>query len=163
MEDANTILQAPAVSESRLGRSASGTTPGWTQSGQPAARSRTLLIGFVAAFVLGLVVVGGAATVWVRTHPPATPIAAGGAVPHGAVAAASAVVAPASAAPAEPVPAPVDSAATSAAAASASAAVLDGAAHRTRVPSHTTTTTTTPRKPVAPTPAAAPTGNPIHL
>ena len=160
LEDANTILQAPAVSEARVGRSGSGTTPGWAQSGQPAARSRTLLIGFVAAFVLGLIVVGGAATVWVRTHPPATPIAAGGAVPDGAVAAASAS--------AEPVPPAIEST-TTPAVASAGAAAVDSAARRTRVPPHapttttTTTTTTAPRKPVAPTPAAAPTGNPIHL
>ena len=174
LEDANTILQAPAVSESRTGGGGPGTTPGWTQSGQPAARNRTLLIGFVAAFVVGLLVVGGVATAWVRSHPTAAAEPSSAAVPVAAPPSNSASVAPVT---------PVASASTSAvesssavaaglasASAIASAGAADSAAQRPRVPPHLATATSAPPKPTAappkpaaPPPTAAPASNPIHL
>jgi len=170
IEEANTLLQAPAVSESRMGGSGAGTTPGWTQSGQPVARSRTLLIGFVAAFVVGLIVVGGVAAVWVRSHPTTATVAAGDVVPDGAIASSSAS-APASASASASVALEVTAVAPSGAAApasasasaSASAAPVDGAARRTRVPPHPATSAAVPLKPAAPAPAPRPTSNPLTL
>ena len=167
LEDANTILQAPAVSESRMGRGGAGTTPGWTQSGQPVARSRTLLVGFVAAFVLGLVGVGGVATVWVRSRPSASVDPSGVVAPVVGAPSVSAAVAPVAS---SSVPTVESSPVLAAASASASAAPGDSAAHRPRAPSHPAAPSATPPKaalappkPAAPPASAAPTSNPIHL
>ena len=174
LEDANTILQAPAVSESRMGGGGPGTTPGWTQSGQPAARNRTLLIGFVAAFVVGLFIVGGVATAWVRSHPTAAAEPSSAVVPVAPAAASSAAVAPVTQVASASTPAVESSSAVAAglasASATASAAPGASAAHRPRVPPHLATAasappkpTTAPPKPAAPPPTAAPASNPIHL
>jgi serine/threonine-protein kinase len=156
LEDANTLLQAPAVSESRMGGGGAGTAPGWTQSGQPVARSRVVLIGFLAAFAVGLLVIGGVATLRGREHPAVTPAGAGGP--------SSAVLAPASVPSAAAAEAPVAVAlpAVGLASASASAAPVDSAPRRPHVAPRVTPPAASP-KAAAPTPGAAPTGNPIHL
>jgi serine/threonine-protein kinase len=190
LEDANTLLQAPAVSESRMRGSGGGTTPGWTQSGQPDTRSRTLLLGFLAAFAIGLIVVGGGAMVWVRSHP--SDAAAGGSIvpdaaspaispPDTAKRVAAPLASPATiAVAASPTTAAEPASSTSpgaAAHASASAAPADSAVHRPRVAPHppatvpatatatapATVTAAAPHKPPAPPPVTAPAGNPIHL
>ncbi len=172
LEDANTILQAPAVSESRMGGGGPGTTPGWTQSGQPAARNRTLLIGFVAAFVVGLLIVGGAATAWVRSHRSAAAEPSSAVVPVAAPASSSAADAPVAVASSTPTVEPSSAVAPGLASvsATASAAPGDSAGHRPRVPPALATATSAapkppaaPPKPAAPPPTAAPASNPIHL
>jgi serine/threonine-protein kinase len=66
-EEAQTIVQAAAVSESRMrGGDASGTAPGWAQHSPSTGRDRTLLVGFLVAFGIGLLVVGGLALAWLR-------------------------------------------------------------------------------------------------
>ena len=159
LEDANTILQAPAVSESRMRGGAGGTTPGWTQSGQPATKSRTLLLGFLAAFGVGLIVVGGGATVWVRSHP-ADVAASGSIVPDAAPLASPAVVA--STTPEAESTASASSAAPIVPAASASSAPANSAAHRPRAAPHAPSAAASP-KPAAPSPVTGPASNPIHL
>jgi eukaryotic-like serine/threonine-protein kinase len=166
LEDAHTMLQAPAVSESRLGGGGAGTAPGWTQSGQPAARSRTLLIGFVAAFVLGLIVVGGVATIWMRSRSTAGPVVTSAGVP-------SVAPPPASAAPLPTAAVDPTSQVGAATSAAASAAPADSAARRpaavvphlppSTVTPHAPSSAVTPHKPASPPPVAAPVGNPIHL
>ncbi len=66
MEEARTIVQAAAVSGDRI--RGEGTAPGWTQHDQPAARHRTVIIGFAAAFAAGLLVIGLIAFAWMRVR-----------------------------------------------------------------------------------------------
>jgi len=67
LEVAPTIVQAAAVSQSRTPE---GTAPGWSQHHQPAPRNRTVLVGFIAAFAVGLLVVAGLALAWLRWRAP---------------------------------------------------------------------------------------------
>ena len=66
LEQSRTIVQAAAVSESRMGGTGPGTTPGWSQHDSPELRHRTVLVGFLVAFAIGLLVVGGSALAWLR-------------------------------------------------------------------------------------------------
>jgi tRNA A-37 threonylcarbamoyl transferase component Bud32 len=63
-ESARTIVQAQAVSESRM--RGEGTAPGWSQHQQPGSKSRTLFVGMLAAFGVGFVVLGLLALAWLR-------------------------------------------------------------------------------------------------
>jgi serine/threonine protein kinase len=85
MEEAQTIVQAPAISESRLGGS-EGTAPGWSQQSRPLARRRTFVVGLLVAAAVGLLVVVGFAVAWLRAG-------AGGARAAAAQASASAAAA----------------------------------------------------------------------
>ena len=64
LEEAPTIVQAAAVSQTRS--AGEGTAPGWSQHSQPTGRKRTVLVGFIVAFAVGLVLVGGFAIAWLR-------------------------------------------------------------------------------------------------
>ncbi len=68
LEEARTIVQAAAISESRMGGTGagSGTAPGWSQHSAAPRGHRTVLIGFLVAFVVGLLVVGGGVLGWLR-------------------------------------------------------------------------------------------------
>jgi hypothetical protein len=94
LEGAPTIVQAAAVSQSRV--PGEGTTPGWSQQSAPVARSRTVLVGFLAAFVVGLLLIGGVALVWLRWQKPSS------------VTAATAPSASAPPSPTEPLPPSID-------------------------------------------------------
>jgi eukaryotic-like serine/threonine-protein kinase len=63
-ESAPTMVQANAVSESRL--KGEGTAPGWSQHSQPRSKSRALLVGMLAAFAVAFLVLGGLAFAWLR-------------------------------------------------------------------------------------------------
>jgi serine/threonine-protein kinase len=99
LEEAQTIVQAAAISQSR-----EGTAPGWSQQSQPTTRKRTVLIGFVAAFAVGLVVVGGLAAVWLDISKSASTNAQTTSSSSGAAAAAAALAPPS----AEPIPPQLD-------------------------------------------------------
>jgi serine/threonine-protein kinase len=68
LEEARTIVQAAAISESRMGGTGagSGTAPGWAQHSAAPGAHRTVMIGFLVAFVVGLLVVGGGVLGWLR-------------------------------------------------------------------------------------------------
>jgi serine/threonine-protein kinase len=161
--DANTILQAPAVSESRMGGGGAGTTPGWTQSGQPTMRSRTLLLGFFGAFAIGLVVVAGFALFWGRSHDSTqgSSSSSSPAAPSPAVPAASAPPA-AVAEPLAPAVAPTPQPAVRAGAAPSTAPSSSAAPRPRVVPHPPPASSPAPHKPAPPV-TAAPTSNPIHL
>jgi serine/threonine protein kinase len=172
LEEARTIVQAAAVSESRMGGTGPGTTPGWSQHDAPAMRHRTVVVGFVLAFAIGLFVVGGSALAWLRwgaksardrsaaAHASASAptTSTGSTAPIDSAAATSTAVmsAPVMNAPASPaiVPAATQTAAAVAPSASPTTRKTPGAA-----PAHT------PAAPAAkpPTAPTAPTSNPLLL
>ena len=112
LEEARTIVQAAAISESRMGGTGAGmgTAPGWSQhSGRGGQRGhRTVMIGFLVAFAVGLLVVGGGVLGWLRwsatarnratttsAHASSSVVTA----PSAAVSAASSLSSPASSSP----------------------------------------------------------------
>ena len=58
-----TLLHAEAVSEARARE---GTAPGWSHQSRPRSANRTLLVGLLSAFGVGLVVLGMLALAWLR-------------------------------------------------------------------------------------------------
>jgi serine/threonine protein kinase len=167
--EASTIVQAAAVSESRMGGTGPGTTPGWSQHDSPPLRHRTVLVGFLVAFAIGLLVVGGSAVAWLRWGTR-------GARDRSATAAAPTPVTsvPAPSTSAVMAPAAVNAAAPSASAAPPeSVATARASTSRTTpppaaAPGPATTPARAPRPPPRPAapatkPATAPTSNPLLL
>jgi serine/threonine protein kinase len=168
LEEARTIVQAAAVSESRMGGTGPGTTPGWSQHDSPPLRHRTVLVGFLVAFVIGLLVVGGSAVAFLRWG-------ARGARDRSATAAAPAPVTrvPAPSTPAVEVPVAIAAAPSASAAPPESATrARAGTSRKTPPPAaapgiatataRAASPSQAPASP-APKPAAAPTSNPLLL
>jgi serine/threonine protein kinase len=66
LEEARTMVQAQAVSESRMSGTGPATAPGWSQHDRTPVRHRTVVVGFLLAFAVGLLVVGGSVLGWLR-------------------------------------------------------------------------------------------------
>jgi serine/threonine protein kinase len=171
LEEARTIVQAAAVSESRMGGTGPGTTPGWSQHDSPPIRHRTVLVGFLVAFAIGLLVVGGSAVAWLRwgtrgardrsaTAAAPTPVTSVAAPSTSAVKApiVNAAAPPASAAPPE-------SATTARAGTSRKTPPAPAAAPGTATVTATARAPSAPQAPAAPAakPETAPTSNPLLL
>jgi serine/threonine protein kinase len=168
LEEARTIVQAAAVSESRMGGTGPGTTPGWSQHDSPPLRHRTVLVGFLVAFVIGLLVVGGSAVAFLRWG-------ARGARDRSATAAAPAPVTrvPAPSTPAVEVPVAIAAAPSASAAPPESATrARAGTSRKTPPPAAAPGTATATARAASPSqapaspatkPGAAPTSNPLLL
>ena len=150
-ESAATVMQAKAVSEARV-----GTAPGWSQHSSPRASSRSLLVGLVAAFAVGFVVLGVLALAWLRWGS-AKPPEGVAIVPQASSATSAKAAAGEPLPPAERVPAAVTASASAVAVPSASVAPRPHASAPLRAAPRTS----------APAPrssaAVDPNGLPLHL
>jgi serine/threonine protein kinase len=164
-EEAHTLVQAPAVSESRMrAGEPSGTAPGWSQHSHGAVRSRTLLVGFAAAFSVALLVIGAIAMAWVRWGKASAT--------HDGTTTARAASTPTAPSPApeplppalEPPPVPAEPAAAPSSHASPPSHAAPSAAPRPRGTARppTTATPAAPAAPAKPVPAS-PGSNPLLL
>lgn len=184
LEEARTIVQASAVSESRMGGTGAGTAPGWSQHHAPPVRNRAVVVGFLLAFAIGLLVVGGSVLAWLRWSAPGARDRAAAA--HASASAAAASTAPAPQAAPSSVSGPSATAAIEAPPArTATAATTVPGAPARKVPG-AASTFAAPRAPAAPPapptapqvqpaapqappaapvtkPAVAPTSNPLLL
>jgi len=162
-ESAATVVQSNAVSESRLRSPDANTATGWSQQPAPSARTRTLVLGIAGAFVVGLVVLGGGAALFLRGRDGGqAPTATAGAAGSAALPAAAPTIEPATAASSAPsgAPAASTSEASAASAAAASAATSTSADARPAKPAPkplaSATATATSGKPATKPPPSKP-------
>lgn len=82
---APTIVQAAAVSESRMGTPRDGgTAPGWAQPSAAKSRGRTMIVAIAVAFLVALVVLGGGMALFIRQRDAGAKRAAASAHPSAA-------------------------------------------------------------------------------
>jgi hypothetical protein len=141
IDSARTILQSDAVSQSG-GKRDGGTTPGWSQHKNRAAKSSAMLIGMLAAFVGGTIVLSGGAYLFLRSR---------GEAPTATAAAQTAAPPPA---PTPPPPPAIDPPPLPTAAPVESATTAPKPAVTAKRPAATATSAAKPL--VAPTPAPPP-------